>query len=369
MKHPVRYQLPISIIIILLSLNSCLAQDKSVKIDQVMQKYHEQGLFNGTVLVAEKGKVILKKGYGYANMEWEIHNEPDTKMRLGSITKQFTSMLIMQLVEDGKINLLDPMTKYLPDYRQETGKQITIHHLLTHTSGIPSYTNLPNFFNEISRNPYPKDEFIELYCSGDLEFEPGTKLKYNNSGYFLLGAIIEEVTGQTYKEVLHEFILDPLGLENTGYDMHAPILKKRATGYRKTDEGYLNSPYLDMGLPFAAGALYSTVEDLYTWDRALYTEELLSESSMRIMLTPFLENYAYGWAVGKTALGDEGDSLNIVAHGGGINGFNTLITRMVDDQHLVVLLNNTGGGTKLNDVTTVIRNILYDMPFKLPENP
>lgn len=353
---------------ILVSANSCIAQDKSVLIDQLMQKYHELGQFNGTVLVAEEGKVIFKKGYGYANMEWEIPNEPDTKMRLGSITKQFTSMLIMQLVEDGKIGLQDQMTKYLSEYRSETGKQITIHHLLTHTSGIPSYTNLPNFFSEISRNPYPKDEFIKLYCSGDLEFEPGSQFKYNNSGYFLLGAIIEEVTGLTYEEALFKFILAPLGLENTGYDMHGPLLAKRATGYVKTGDGYLNSPYLDMGLPFSAGALYSTVEDLYLWDRALYTSELLSDSYKQIMFTPYLGNYAYGWRVGLAPLGNEGDSLNIIAHGGGINGFNTLITRMVDDQHLVVLLNNTGG-TKLNNMSTAIRNILYDIPFKLPENP
>jgi CubicO group peptidase (beta-lactamase class C family) len=345
-----------------------MAQDKATRIDKLVQTYCDMGIFNGTVLVAEKGKVILKNGYGFANMEWDIPNEPDTKMRLGSITKQFTSMLIMQQVEAGTISLNDPISTYLPDYRPETGKQVTVHHLLTHSSGIPSYTNLPNFFSEISRNPFSKEEFIKLYCSGELEFEPGSQFKYNNSGYFLLGVIIEKVTDLNYEEALQKYILDPLGLEDTGFDKHETILKKRATGYVKNKEEYQNSPYLDMGLPYAAGSLYSTVEDLFTWERALYTDKLLSEKNRQIMFTPYLENYAYGWGVGKVELSPGTDSLTIIAHGGGINGFNTLISRTVNDQHLVVLLNNTGR-TKLNDINTAIRAILYDLPYKLPENP
>jgi CubicO group peptidase (beta-lactamase class C family) len=343
------------------------AQDKAGEIDRLMQKYHEMSLFNGTVLVAEKGEILFKKGYGLANMEWDIPNEPDTKMRLGSITKQFTSMLIMQLVEKGKIDLQAKITEYLPDYRKETGEQVTVHHLLTHTSGIPSYTNLPNFFSEISRNPYPVDEFIKLHCSGDLEFEPGTRFKYNNSGYFLLGAMIEKVSGESYEEALQRYILEPAGLINTGFDHHSTILKKRATGYTKSLNSYRNAPYLDMGLPYAAGSLYSTVEDLYVWDRVLYTEKLLSKKYKKMMFTPFLANYAYGWTVGKMPVGTAGDSLSIVAHGGGINGFNTLISRMVDKEHLVVLLNNTGG-TDLGAMERSIRNILYGLPYELPRS-
>jgi len=343
------------------------SQDKAGQIDQLMQKYHEMTLFNGSVLVAENGEVIFKKGYGLANMEWDIPNEADTKMRLGSITKQFTSMLIMQLVEDGKIDLQDKITTYLPDYRKETGEQVTVHHLLTHTSGIPSYTSLPNFFDEISRDPYPVDEFIKLYCSGDLEFEPGTQFKYNNSGYFLLGAIIEKVSGQSYEEALQKQILEPVGLKNTGYDHHSTILKKRAAGYTKSFNSYSNAPYLNMGLPYAAGSLYSTVEDLYLWDRVLYTDKLLSKKYKDIMFTPFLAHYAYGWTVGRMPSGTGGDSLSIVAHGGGINGFNTLISRMVDDEHLVVLLNNTGG-TNLGAMKRSIRNILYGQAYELPRS-
>jgi CubicO group peptidase (beta-lactamase class C family) len=187
--------------------------------------------------VAENGKVIFKKGYGMANMEWNIPVETDTKFRLGSITKQFTSMLILQLVQEGKIKLEGKLTDYLPDYRKDTGDRITIHHLLNHTSGIPSYTGLPNFFQEISRNPYSVSDFVKKFASGDLEFEPGGKWNYNNSGYFLLGAIVERVTGKPYEQALKERILDPVGMKNTGYDHYDTILAKRAAGYEKRPGG------------------------------------------------------------------------------------------------------------------------------------
>lgn len=343
-----------------------LAQTKAKKIDELMSLYHQYRQFNGTVLVAEKGKIIFKKGYGFANMEWKIPNTPDTKFRLGSITKQFTSMLIMQLVEKGQIKLDGKLADYLPYYRKDTGEKVTIHHLLTHTSGIPSYTSLPGFFQDVSRDPYPVEEFVKKYCSGDLEFEPGSTCRYNNSGYFLLGAIIEQVTGKTYEQVLKENIFEPLQMNNSGYDRHEPILPKRAAGYEKRFDEFVNAPYLDMSLPFAAGALYSTVEDLYLWDQALYTEKLLSNQYKEVMFTPFLSNYAYGWGVKKTALEGGKDSLMTTAHGGGINGFNTLITRLIDDRHLIVLLNNTGG-TNLGDMTQAIVNILYDKPYQLPK--
>jgi len=238
----------LTILILFVSQDYTHAQTKSQKIDKLMSLYHQFRQFNGSVLVAEKGDVIYKKGFGFANMEWEIPNDTETKFRLGSITKQFTSMLIMQLVEKGKLKLDDKLSELLPYYRKDIGEKVTIHHLLTHTSGIPSYTGLPGFFQDVSRDPYPVDEFIKKYCSGDLEFEPGSKYKYNNSGYFLLGAIIEKVTGKTYEDILKENILDPLNLKNTGYDHHDPILAKRAAGYENNFDGFVNAPYLDMSL-------------------------------------------------------------------------------------------------------------------------
>jgi len=343
-----------------------IAQDKARKIDELMATYYDYGQFNGSVLVAEKGKVIYKKGFGLAEMEWNIPNQPDTKFRLGSITKQFTSMLIMQLVEQGKISLEGKLSTYLPDYRKDTGEKVTVHNLLTHTSGIPSYTGLPRFFQDVSRNPYSVGEFVKKYCSGDLEFEPGSKFSYDNSGYFLLGAIIEKVTGKPYEQVLKERILDPLNMKDTGYDHHETIMKRRASGYQRSPGGIINAPYLDMSLPYAAGSLYSTVDDLYLWDQALYSDKLLSPKYKELMFKPFLQNYAYGWVSSKLTLGGSTESVPAIAHGGGINGFNTLITRLVDDKHLIVLLNNTGG-TKLDEMSRNIAAILYDKPITPPK--
>src|ERR1044071_80579 len=228
--------------------HAALAQDRAAKIQEVLalaQKYRQ---FNGAALVAENGKVVYKGGFGMANMEWNIPITPDTKFRLGSITKQFTATVILQLVEQGKIKLDGKLSDYLPDYRKDVGEKVTIHHLLTHTSGIPSYTSQPGFFENVSRNPYKVDEFVKKYASGNLEFEPGSKYSYNNSGYFLLGAIIEHVTGKPYEQVLKENIFDPLGMKNTGYDHSGMIIPKRAAGYNKTADGYVNAAYLDMSI-------------------------------------------------------------------------------------------------------------------------
>jgi CubicO group peptidase (beta-lactamase class C family) len=340
-----------------------LAQDKAARIDELMSQYHQKGQFSGTVLVAEKGAVIFKKGYGMADVEWDIPNTPDTKFRLGSITKQFTSMLIMQFVQEGKIKLDGKLSDYLPYYRKDTGQKVTIHNLLTHTSGIPSYTSLPGFFKNVSRDPYGVEEFVKKYCSGDLKFEPGSKFEYDNSGYFLLGAIIEQLTGQSYEKALQERILDPVGMTDTGYDHHETILKKRASGYQKSAGGSVtNAPYLDMSIPYAAGSLYSTVEDLFKWDRALYTDKLLSESNKEIMFKPFLGNYAYGWFIDKVTLGNSQEKLPAVSHEGGINGFNTLEIRLIDDRSLIVLLNNAGGA-RLEEMARNIAGILYNKPY------
>ena len=342
------------------------SQDKIAKIDKMIQAYNDTGQFNGSVLVAESGKIIYIKGFGLANIEWNIPNKPDTKFRLGSITKQFTSMLILQLVEQGKIDLQGKLSDYLPYYRKDTGSQVTIHQLLTHSSGIPSYTGLPNFFEEISRNPYPVEKFVKTYCSGDLQFEPGSKYVYNNSGYFLLGAIIEKITEKTYEEVVKENIFLPLGMKNSGYDRHGPIIPDRASGYYNTFDGYTNAPYLDMSLPYAAGSLYSTVEDLYIWDQALYTEKLLSAKMKELIFTPHIANYGYGWGIMQKGLPDSKQKLTSISHGGGINGFNAWIERLVDEKHLIVLLNNTPGAN-LGRMSDSIIRILYDKPYNLPK--
>ncbi|WP_396601299.1 serine hydrolase [Algibacter sp. R77976] len=347
------------------------SQSKAEKIDQLISKYQDYGKFNGSVLVSKKGKVIFKKGYGMANMEWDIPNAPNTKHRLGSITKQFSAMLILQLAEAGKLDLQAPISTYLPEYPKETGDIITVHHLLTHTSGIPNYTSFPKFFEEESRNPYTPDEFVKKFYEKELDFEPGKQFSYSNSGYFLLGVIVEKLTGNTYEEQLHEKIFTPLNMTATGYDNHADILKNRATGYEKQGGGYVNSAYLDMSIPYAAGSMYSTAEDLYLWDQALYGNKILSKKYMDLFFKPYISawgdnHYAYGWGVGYENLGKSKDSIYVIAHGGGINGFNTNIARTPSDKSLIVLLNNTGGAP-LQSMTKAILGIINDKEYSMPK--
>jgi len=360
-------------IILLISQHAALAQDngaktaqdKVAKIQEVLSLAHKYRQFNGTALVAENGRIISKSGFGMANMEWGILNTPDTKFRLGSITKQFTAMLTLQLVEQGKIKLDAKISDYLPDYRQDIGQKVTIHHLLTHTSGIPSYTSQPGFFENVSRNPYKVAEFVKKYASGNLEFEPGAKYAYNNSGYFLLGAIIERVTGKSYEQALKESILDPAGMKNTGYDLHDPLIPKRASGYSKTLDDYINAAYLDMSIPYAAGSMYSTVEDLYLWDQALYTDKLLSAKSKELMFKPFLEDYAYGWVVTNASFKQNDQPVQIIRHGGGINGFSTMIVRLVPQKNLIVILDNTA--QNVGRLSETITKILYNQPYEPPK--
>lgn len=359
--------------LLLLLLLVCLplsaqAPDKAAALDALLAKYNEFGLFNGSVLVAEKGEVILAKGYGMANFEWQVPNTPATKFRLGSITKQFTSMLVMQLVEEGKLKLDAKLSDMLPYYRKDTGDKVTLHHLLTHTSGIPSYTGLPNFMRDQTRDPYEVEAFVKKYCSGDLEFEPGSKYAYNNSGYFLLGAILEHATGKKYEDLLQERILAPLGMDDTGYDRSDRIIPHRAAGYQKDFDGAKNAPYLDMSIPYAAGSLYSTVEDLHKWDRALYGTKLLSAAGKEKMFTAFLQDYAYGWVVTKAPGLKPDQPRNLILHGGGINGFNTLLIREPERQRLIVLLSNVPGPA-LNRISAAIAGTLDGGPVPPPQRP
>ncbi len=348
------------------SLATAQSADKAAKIEQLARQYADCCQFTGTVLVSEHDKVIFKGGYGLANREWNIPNAPDVKFRLGSITKQFTSMLVLQQVAKGSIKLDGHISDYLPYYRKDTGSRVTIAQLLSHTSGIPSYTDDPRFFPDVSRNYYAVDDFVTKFCSGDLQFEPGTKFHYDNSGYFVLGAILEHVTGKKYEDLLQENILSPVGMRDTGYDHWATILPKRASGYQQTFDGIENAPYLDMALPYAAGSLYSTVEDLYKWDQALYTDKLLPADLKQKLFTPNLEEYGFGWAIHVIAKDQPSPGKTMITHGGGINGFNTNEVRLVDDHNLIVIFNNTPGAD-LNQFARDIRAILYGQEPSTPK--
>lgn len=349
--------------------NFSFPQDnKAEKIDDLIKRYNEYGLFNGSVLVADHGKVVFKKGYGYANMEWKVPNTPDTKFRIGSISKQFTATIIMQLVEEGKVKLDGKITDYLPDYRKDTGDKITIHQLLNHTSGILPYTSMPNVWSDSLRNHYDEGYMIKHFHSGDLQFEPGTKFNYNNTGYYLLGVIAEKVTGKKFGQLLKERILLPLEMKNTASEDEEVVVDKKANGYLKFGNSYRLDPYFYMPNALGAGQMYSTVEDMVKWDQALYTNKILSEESKDKMFTPYLSNYGYGWGISIDTIKGTNEITKITSHSGGINGFITLFVRLLDKKQMIALFNNTGDAP-LNEMVHEIVKILNDQKFKYPKQP
>jgi CubicO group peptidase (beta-lactamase class C family) len=306
------------------------------RVDEYLQAELRVNGFSGSVLVARKGAPIVAKGYGLANTEWDIPNTPRTKFRLGSITKQFTAMAVLQLEQQGKLKVQDPICQHVTPC-PDAWKAISVHHLLTHTSGIPSYTNSPSYRTTMMI-PKTVDQMVAGFRDLPLEFEPGSQFKYNNSGYFLLGVLIERVAGQPYERVVADQIFSPLGMRDTGYDEPARILPLRASGYSRQGTSLINAPYLDMVQPFAAGALYSTVEDLLKWDQALYSDRLLPRAARTAMFTPFKGNYAYGWQVPEPSPQTFGRRQ--MAHGGGINGFSTMIIRLPEENVTSIVLSN-----------------------------
>ncbi|WP_372785828.1 serine hydrolase [Phenylobacterium sp.] len=302
-------------------------------VDSVANSYVDAGLFSGAILVAKDGKPILRKGYGLANREWSIPATPETRFRLGSITKQFTATAILQLAEQDKLGLDDPITKYYPQ-APASWAPITLKHLLTHTSGIPSYTSLPGFFGKLSRVDRTPEEIVALTQDKPLEFTPGAKFNYDNTGYILLGYVIEKVSGQTYAAYLQDHIFGPLGLKNTGYDDSETILPQRAAGYTVTGGKPRNTPYLAMSLPYAAGSLYSTADDLLAWQQALQSGKILKPASVAAMFTDQGFGYGYGQFISKV------NGRRMWAHAGGINGFSTDLVLFPDQGLSLVILSN-----------------------------
>ncbi|GAC1475338.1 MAG: serine hydrolase domain-containing protein [Isosphaeraceae bacterium] len=307
-------------------------EDIASKIDDSLRARVKNDRFCGAILVARDGKVLARRGYGMANLELEVPNTPETRFRLGSLTKQFTATALMILRERGKVDVHEKVKTYLPE-SPRAWDEVTLHHLLTHTSGIPSYTSLPDYLTRM-REPTTPDQLLARFKDRPLEFPPGSKYQYSNSGYAVLGKVIEAVSGRGYADFLHEAIFEPLNMKNTGYDRSPPILKHRASGYTRSLLATINADYLDMSIPYAAGGLYSTVDDLLLWDRALDSEKLVSRKTLEMMFTPFKENYGYGWLITR----EFGRAM--LSHQGGINGFVTDIRRFPDEKLCVIVMSN-----------------------------
>ena len=324
-------------------INKQVLDKVSINIDNYLNDLTEKEKFSGAILVSIKGEKIISKGYGMANYELDVLNTSKTKFRIGSITKQFTAVAIMQLFEKGKLNLNDTLDKYIPDYPK--GDKVTIHHLLTHTSGIFNNTSAEDFMENIIRKKYSLETLIDDFKYVPYDFEPGTKHSYSNSGYILLGYIIEKVSNKSYEEYLQENVFDKLLMNDSGYDDYYKIIKNRASGYElKGEEKRLtNCDFIDMSIPYAAGALYSTVEDLYIWNRALIGEKLISREGVNQMLSKHIEvekndYYGYGIFLGDEDLG--GKVRKKISHGGGIPGFFSSNEIFPEEDVQVIMITN-----------------------------
>jgi CubicO group peptidase (beta-lactamase class C family) len=289
------------------------AQSVSEKLDAYCKAFEATGKFHGTVQVKQNGQSLLSSGYGYANVEQKTRGNDHTVYQVGSITKQFTATVILKLQEQGKLSLSDKLSKFYPSF--PNGDKVTVEHLLTHTSGIKSYTGVPDIFDSIKTIPVTEAYMVKLIASFPFDFEPGTRWSYSNSAYSLLGYIIEKVTGRSYEQNVREIILQPLGMSHSGFDFKN-LKDTKATGYYQvTSDQVLQAKLVDSTVSYAAGSLYTTPSDLSKWNSSLYSGKIISQKSMANAHTARMNKNGLGWFI------DTIHSKRVIHHGGGIDGF------------------------------------------------
>ncbi len=353
------------------SARNILPDDElGMKIDEMVCEHFKTDEPGAAIIVTRKGKPIFRKGYGLAVVEHDLPIEPHMVFRLGSITKQFTAVCILMLVEQGKVKLDDEITEYLTDYPTQAHR-ITVRQLLTHTSGIKSYTNVAAFMQNM-RKDMSLDELINSFKLEPMEFAPDTSWNYNNSGYVMLGAIIEKVSGISYAEFLQKNIFEPLGMKHSCYDMPNPIIPGRVSGYKPVEDSYENADYISMTLPHAAGSLASNVDDMAAWDAALYTEKLVKQESLKEAWTGHKlkdgtsTGYGFGWA--ESTFQDHA----MIMHGGGIPGFITDAIRFPNEQVYVCILTNRGREIPVNlafRIGALVTGKPYEEPVAIDIDP
>ena len=323
---------------VLLLASVAMADGRVELLEEYMAGYHELGQFNGTALIVEMGNELLRQSYGFADQKNELANNSELSFAIGSISKSFTSNLVLQLIDEGKLDPDKTIDDYLPYYRQDTATEITLRHLLTHTDGLANYTNNPDFWQPYDGVvPMSTREFIQTYCSSDLEFTPGSEYRYGNAGYSVLGAIIEEVSGKPFAKVLRERVIEPLGMRATG-DMRAGLPDVGlAKGYQIGPNGYRLAEPIHKPL-FAAGSMYASADDLLSYIRSLQYEDLLP----RILEGVVGGTFAYGWTVSEYSAEGIADKMQVLSTNGEVNGYNALLVQIVETQQTIILLNNTG---------------------------
>jgi len=342
------------IIIGTLFLNSYIFPQNTTKvIDDYLTSMNKVGKFNGSVLVAVNDSIKFNKGYGYANFEWAVPNSLDSKFNIGSVSKQFTTVMVFQLEQEGKLKLEDYISKYLPGYRKDIGNKVAVDQLLRHTSGIPCYirdykrkTEDDLLFPFPGGTHFTNEELITKYMSGDLLFEPGKKYSYSNTGFYFLHLIIEKVTGKAYEENLNERILIPLGLKNTGLLDNYKVVNNLTSGYVNTPLGMIKSKYNYEPNYYGAGGIYSTTEDLLTWNRALHSGNFLTAAVREKMFTPYLKEggyvqYAYSLNYFTMRLTGKPAPVKYSSFNGAIQGFISDVIRFEDDGITIVILDNS----------------------------
>lgn len=333
-------------------------------IDAVLQAAYEPDEPGAAVIAVKDEQVVFRRGYGMANLELAVPIAPATVFRLASITKQFTAVAILMLMEQGRLALHDPLTRFFPDYPTHE-HTITVEHLLTHTSGIRSYTDMPEW-PPLWRKDFAVQELIDFFKQQPIQFAPGERWAYNNSGYVLLGAIIEQVSGLSYAQFIQQQIFEPLGMRQSYYDQPTRIISKRAAGYQKGPDGYTNAEYLSMTQPYAAGALASTIDDLARWDAALSSDALLQTATLERAWTPYrlrdgsLTDYGYGWRL------SEWQGRRTMEHSGGIHGFATYALRMPTEGVFVAILSNHPDGPSTELLALKIAALLLGQPYQEP---
>jgi len=340
--------------------NHVFSQDIQSRVDEYIGAYMKMGNFSGSVLIAKDDRVLVNKAYGMADYEHEILITRHTKFQIGSMAKQFTAMAIMILQERGMLSVNDPLSKYISHF--PNGERITIHHLLTHTSGVPALEDIPDF-KKITKIKTPLEETIETLKKKEILFAPGEEYQYSNSGYMLLGYIIEKASGGSYGNFLKDNIFDPLDMKDSGFDDPITLVKHRADGYAPNGrDGLANADYFDLTSIRGAGTLYSTVEDLHKWDRSLYTEKLINKRSMETIFTPPPKrHYGYGWVISKRF------DHKMIWHDGNSSGFQAYIARFVDDDACLIVLSNFIH-TPMVKIRKDLAAILFGEKFDLPES-
>ncbi|MBL0183025.1 MAG: beta-lactamase family protein [Chitinophagaceae bacterium] len=317
-------------------------QDKKAKLEEIMKTYHGFNMFDGAVLVAENGKVIYKGAFGMANHEWKIPNTTDTKFMLGSVSKPITAMLMLIQVQKGLIDLDKTISDYIPEYSKKNGSRITIRQLLGHSSGMPNYDIIKDFFPKISRQNFSREDYVKLFMDSALVFEPGTSYYYSSWGYFMLGYIMERVTGRSYSQLMKEDIFDKLGMNSSGSYYHTQVVDKRASGYDYSLGGYTSGDFRDQSNTMGTGDLYSTVEDLFKLHLAISNNTLINKKLTDEMFTPGIRpwRYGFGW-FNQNFKYTTTDSVFANYHLGTTEGFLSFLIRIPSTNSLVVFLCNS----------------------------